>query len=86
MNQLTLIQDHDLGAHIEVFDRMGEETHYIDLRHVAGISVGPGDQLHLRYNAGIQTLNGVAASDAEHVVNKWLMLEWVEDLSKKRVG
>ena len=74
MGKLSLIEDHDLGSYLIVFDRMGEETHYIDLTKLSGISVGPGDSLHLRYPSGCQTLLHVKSEDAEKFVARWVSM------------
>lgn len=86
MNNLTIIDGHDLGDHIVVLDRTGEETHYIDLRQLVGISIGPGDDIHLRYNAGVQTLHRVDAKDAEQLVTAWVQPGKPKTLTRRKAG
>lgn len=86
MSNLTIIDGHDLGDHIAVLDRMGEETHYIDLRQLVGISIGPGDDIHLRYNAGTQTLHRVDSNDAEQLVTEWVQLNKPKTLTRRKAG
>ena len=84
MKHLTIIDGHDLGDHIVVIDRMGEETHYIDLNKVVGVSIMPGNQLLLRFEGGPQALTPITNREAEDVVNLWLALNSEKSKSRKR--